>query len=70
MLLVIINMKRWSLVQLVFKSACFLRIQILQFQNSFIFNFKHQAKYDGIFSNKAGENFNLAKIFLDVRVRL
>ena len=25
---------------------------------------------DGIFSNKAGENFNLAKIFLDVRVRL
>ena len=25
---------------------------------------------DGIFSNKAGENFNLAKIFLNVRVRL
>ena len=25
---------------------------------------------DGIFSNKAGENFNLATIFLNVRVRL
>ena len=25
---------------------------------------------DGIFSNKAGESFNLAKIFLNVRVRL
>ena len=25
---------------------------------------------DGIFSNKAGENFNLAKIFLNVRARL
>ena len=25
---------------------------------------------NGIFSNKAGENFNLAKIFLNVRVRL
>ena len=70
MLLVIINMKRWSLVQLVFKSACFLRVQILQFQISFIFNFKHQTKNDGIFSNKAGKNFNLAKIFLNVRFRL
>ena len=25
---------------------------------------------DGVFSNKAGENFNLAKIFLNVRVQL
>ena len=25
---------------------------------------------DGIFLNKTGGNFNLAKIFLDVRVRL
>ena len=25
---------------------------------------------DGIFPNKAGENFNLAKIFLHVRIRL
>ena len=25
---------------------------------------------DGIFSNKAGENFNLAKLFLNVRVQL
>ena len=25
---------------------------------------------DGVFSNKAGENFNLAKIFLNVRIQL
>ena len=35
-------MKLHNLVQFVFKSACFLRMQILQFLNSFIFNFKHQ----------------------------
>ena len=37
MLQVIINMKRHSLVQFVFKSACFLREKILQLSNSFIF---------------------------------
>ena len=62
-------MKRYNLVQFVFKSACFSRKQNLQFQNSFIFIFKHQTN-DGIFLNKTGENFNLTKIFWDVGVRL
>ena len=35
-------MKRHNLVKFVFKSACFSRKQILQFCNSFVFNFKHQ----------------------------
>ena len=42
MLQVIINAKCHSLVQFVFKSAYFLRKQILQFSNSFIVHFKHQ----------------------------
>ena len=70
MLQVIINAKRHSLVQFVFKSACLLRKQILQFQNSFIFNFKHQTNKWWYFFEKAGENFSLAKVFLNVRVRL
>ena len=62
-------MKHQSLVQFVFKSACFLRKQILQFSNSLsILNTKETN--NGIFSNKAGENFNLAKMFLNVRVQL
>ena len=39
---VINNTKRHSLVQFVFKTACFSRKQNLQFLNSFIFNFKHK----------------------------
>ena len=50
-------MKRHSLVQFVSKSACFSRKQNLQL----ILNTKQTN--DGIFSNKAEENFNLAKIF-------
>ena len=63
-------MKRHSLVQLAFKSACFFFKKTLQFQSSFIFHFKHQQVNDGSFSNKARENFNLVKIFLNVRVRI
>ena len=64
MLQVIINAKRHSLVQFVFKSAYVLRKQILQFQNSFFFSILNTKQTnDGIFSNKAGGNFNLAKIF-------
>ena len=37
-------MKRHSLAQFVFKSDCFLRKKILQFLNSFLFNFKYQTK--------------------------
>ena len=49
-------MKRHSLVQFVFKSACFLRKQIYLFS---ILNTKQTN--DGIFLNKAREKFNLAK---------
>ena len=59
-------MKRHSLVQFVFKSVCFLGKQILQNLNS-ILNTKQTN--DGVFSNKAGENFNFPKIFLNVKVR-
>ena len=55
-------------------------IQLSQpvFQEKKINNFKiHLLSFlnikqtnDGIFSNKTGENFNLAKIFRNVRVRL
>ena len=50
-------MKRHSLVQFVFKSACFLgKINLFSILNT------KQAN-DGNFSNKARENFNLTKIF-------
>ena len=62
-------MKRHSLVQFVFESACFLRKQILQF--FFFFSIlKTKQTNNGISSNKAVENFNLAKIFLNERVQL
>ena len=63
-------MKRHNLEQFVFKSACFFKKKLCSFKiHSFsILNTKQTN--DGIFSNMAGENFILAKIFLDVRVRL
>ena len=67
-------MKRHSLVQFVYS------IQFVQpvFQEYKIYNFKiHLFSFlnikqtnDGIFLNKAGENFNLTKLFWSVRVRL
>ena len=60
-------MKRHSLVQFVFKSACFLRKKFLQFKIHLFSILSTKQTNDGIFSNKAGENFNLAKTFLDVR---
>ena len=64
-------MKRHSLVQFVFNfiSACFFKKTKFAILKLFIFNFKHQTN-DGIFSNKAEENFSLAKIFWNVRVQL
>ena len=59
-----INTERHSLVQFAIKSAYFLRKQILQFRNSFFFSILNTKQTnDGIFLNKAGENFNLANIF-------
>ena len=61
-------MKRHSLVQFVFESAfyenqfCYLIIHLFSILNT-------KQTNDGLFSNKAGENFNLVKIFLNVRVR-
>ena len=45
------------------KKFCKFKIHLFSILNT------KQTNY-GIFSNKAGENFNLAKIFLNVRVRL
>ena len=62
------NVTNWcSLVlnQPVFKENKFCNFKIQLFS---ILNTKQTN--DGIFSNKAGENFNLAKKFLYVRVRL
>ena len=62
------NVTNWcSLVlnQPVFKENKFCNFKIQLFS---ILNTKQTN--DGIFSNKAGENFKLAKIFLNVRVRL
>ena len=52
-------MKRHSLVQFAFNfiSACFFEKTKFAILKLFIFNFKHQTN-DGIFSNKAEENFN------------
>ena len=62
-------MKRRSLIQFVFKSACFLRKQF--FLKIHLFSILNTRQTNaGTFSNKAGENFNLANIFLDMRVRL
>ena len=57
------NTKRHSLVQSVFKSACFSIKQNLQFKIHLFSILNTKQTNDGIFSNKAGENFNLAKIF-------
>ena len=61
-------MKRHSLVQFVFKSVCFSGKQNLQFQNLLFSCLNTKQKNDGIFLNKAGENFNLATVFWNVGV--
>ena len=58
-------MKRHSLVQSVFKSACFSRKQNLQLQNSLIFIFKHQTNKWWYFFEHHGDNFNFVKNFLE-----
>ena len=63
-------MKRHNLVQFVFKSAFFQENKIYNFKiHSFSFLNTKQTN-DCIFLNKTGENFNLAKIFWNVRVQL
>ena len=61
-------MKCHSLVQFVFKSTYFLRKQNFKI-HLFSFSNTKQTKYDGTFLNKSGKNFNLAKIFWNVRVK-
>ena len=58
---------RFSLAQFVFKSACFLKKQILQFPNSFIFNLKHQTNNGNFFEQGRGK-FPFGKKILNVRV--
>ena len=70
MLKVITNMKRHSLVPFIFKSACLLRINFYNFKIHLFSILNTKQTNDCIFSNKAGENFNLAKIFLNVGVQL
>ena len=65
-----INTKCHSPVQFVFKSACFLRNKFYNFKNNLFAILNTKQTNDGIFSNKAWENFNLTEIFLNVRVRL
>ena len=57
-------MKHHSLVQFAFISACFSRKQKnLQFKIHLSSILNTKQTNDGIFSSKAGKNFNLAKIF-------
>ena len=63
-------MKRHSLVQFAFKSTCFLSKQIFQFKIHLFSILNTKQANDGIFSNRTKENFNFAKTFLNVRVRL
>ena len=65
-----INTKHHNLVQFVFKSACFLKDKFCSFKIHLFSILNSKQTNDGIFSNKFGENFNLAKIFLNVRGRL
>ena len=63
-------MKRHSLVQFVFKTACFQENKICNFKIHLFSILNTKQTNDDIFSNKTGENFDLAKIFWNVRVRL
>ena len=60
---VIINTKRHSLVQFVFKSAFFQEKKVCNFKIDLISILNTKQTNGDIFSNKARENFNLAKIF-------
>ena len=63
-------MKRRSLVQFVFKQPVFQENKIYNFKIHLFSFLNTKQTNDGIFLNKAGENFNLAKIFWNVRVQL
>ena len=63
-------MKRYNLAGFVFKSACFfVFFKICSFKIHLFSILNTKETNHGIFSNMAGENFILDKIFLDVRVR-
>ena len=58
-------MKRYNLAGFVFKSACFLFFfLILQFQNTFIFNFKHQRNKSWYFFEHGWGKFYFGQNFL------
>ena len=61
-------MNRHSLVHFAFKSACFLKNKFGNFKILSFSILNTKQTNDGIFSNKAGENFNLEKFFLNVKV--
>ena len=63
-------MKRHNLIRFVFKSVCFSEIKIYNFKIHLFSFLETRQTNDSIFSNMTGENFNLAKIFWNVRVRL
>ena len=56
-------MERHSLVQFVFKSACFSRKRTYNFKVRISSFLNTKQTNDGIFFKKTGENFNLAKTF-------
>ena len=57
-------------MQFVFKSAYFSRKQNLHFKIYLLYFLNTKQTNDGTFWNITGENFNLAKIFWNVRIRL
>ena len=63
-------MKRHNLVQVIFKSACFSGKQNVQFKINLFSFLNTKQTNNGIFLNKTGENFNLAKTFWNLRVWL
>ena len=60
-------MKRHSYVQFVFRSTCFSRKQNLPFKVRLFSFLNTKQTNDGNFLKKTRENFNLAKIFCNVR---
>ena len=64
-------MKRHSLAQSVFKSACFSRKQKIYNFKIHLSSFSNTKQTNGaIFLNTTGDNFNLAKICWNMKVRL
>ena len=58
------------MVQLVYESASFLKNRFSNFKIHLFSILNTKQTNDGIFSDKAWENFDMAEIFLNVRARL